>query len=190
MRLQWIGPSTAHLQSRPTKPEAALSIGAAVRADFVRINAYIAAVTDRSVIEGRTHETLQLCEQLGVDSRILADIDVRHASLLGTDRSVGDRLADLVDRGLADGAIVSGTTTGEAVEADTLERAVAARADHGPPTPIFVGSGVTVNFAARLLTATDGTIVGTSLKESGRTRNPVDVDRVERLTNTVVEDTD
>lgn len=170
---------------------AAVSIAAAIGADFVRINVHTgAAVTDQGVIEGRAHETLRLREQLGVDTNILADIDVKHASPLGAERSVGDRLADLVDRGLADGVIVSGTATGEAVEADTLERAVAARADHGLSTPIFVGSGVTAESVARLLSVADGAIVGTALKDGGRTTDPVDVDRVERLTNAVAAHTD
>jgi len=67
---------------------------------------------------------------------------------------------------------------------------VAARADHGLSTPIFVGSGLTADSVTRLLAIVDGTIVGTALKEGGRTTNPVDVDRVKRLTNAVAVDTD
>ena len=170
---------------------AAISIAAAIGADFVRINVHTgAAVTDQGMIEGRAHETLRLREQLACDTKILADIDVKHASPLGAERSVGDRLADLVERGQADGVIVSGTATGEAIEADTLERAVAARADHGLSAPIFVGSGVTADFATRLLAIADGAIVGTALKNGGQTTNPVDVDWVERLTNAVAAHTD
>ena len=170
---------------------AAISIAAAVEADFVRINVHTgAAVTDQGVIEGCAHETLRLREQLACDTKVLADIDVKHASPLGAERSVGDRLADLVERRQADGVIVSGTATGEAVEADTLERAVAARDDHGLSTPILVGSDLTADSAARLLAVADGAIVGTALKEGGQTTNPVDVDRVERLTNAVAAHTD
>jgi len=163
-------------------PEAALSIAAAVEADFVRVNVHTGtAVTDQGVIEGRAHETLRLREQLGVDTAILADVDVKHATPLAGDRSIGDRVSDLVERGLADGVIVSGIATGEAVDTDTLDQAVAARTDRGLSTPILAGSGVTADSAAQLLSIADGAIVGTALKEGGRTTNPVDVDRVEQL---------
>ena len=171
--------------------EAALSVAAAVEAEFVRVNVHTgAAVTDQGVIEGQAHETLRLREQLGVDTKILADVDVKHAAPLAADRSIGDRFVDLVERGLADGVIVSGAGTGEAVETGTLERVAAARSDHELSTPLFIGSGVTADSVDRLLSIADGVIVGTALKEGGQTTNPVDVDRVERLTNAVAENTD
>ena len=142
------------------------------------------------MIEGRAHETVRLREQLGVDTKILADVDVKHATPLAGGRSVGDRLADPVKRGLADGVIVSGSDTGETVDTDTLDRAVAARSGHELSTPVFVGSGVTVDSVNRLLSVAGGAIVGTALKEGGRTTNPATVDRVEQLTNAVAEHID
>src|SRR6056297_1228943 len=167
-------------------PEAALSIAAAVEADFVRVNVHTGtAVTDQGVIEGRAHETLRLREQLGVDTKILADVDVKHAAPLAAERSVGDQFADLVERGLADGVIVSGAGTGAAVDTDVLERVAAARSDRGLSTPLLVGSGVTADSVAQLLAVADGAIVGTALKAGGQTTNPVDVDRVEKLMHAV-----
>lgn len=166
--------------------EAALSVAAAVGADFVRINVHTgAAVTDQGVIEGRAHETLRLREQLGVDTKIFADIDVKHAAPLAGEQSIGSRLSDLVERGHADAMIVSGDATGEAVDTATLEQAAAARADHGLSTPIFVGSGVTPETVAELLATADGAIVGTALKEGCHTPNPVSADRVEELVDAV-----
>ena len=166
--------------------EAALSIAAAVGADFVRVNVHTgAAVTDQGVIEGHAHETLRLREQLGVDTTILADVDVKHATPLAGGRSIGDRFIDLVERGLADGVIVSGAATGEVVDTDILEEVAATRADQELSTPILVGSGVTADSAARLLSTADGAIVGTALKQGGRTTNSVDVDRVEQLMTAV-----
>jgi len=167
--------------------EAALSVAAAVDADYVRINVHTgAAVTDQGVIEGRAHETLRLREQLGVDTKILADVDVKHAAPLAAERSVGDQFADLVERGLADGVIVSGAGTGAAVDTDVLERVAAARSDRGLSTPLLVGSGVTADSVAQLLAVADGAIVGTALKAGGQTTNPVDVDRVEKLMHAVM----
>jgi len=71
--------------------EITVSIPAAVEADFVRVDVHTgAAVTDQGVIQGCAYETLRFREQLGVDSKVLADVDVKHAGPLGVERSVGN----------------------------------------------------------------------------------------------------
>src|SRR5256886_6697711 len=52
-----------------------------------------------------------------------------------------------------------------------------------PYTTLFrsVGSGVTLETVAELLSVADGAIVGTAVKQGGDVRNPVDRGRVERL---------
>ena len=50
-----------------------------------------------------------------------------------------------------------------------------------PDIPVLVGSGVEQENVARFLSVADGVIVGTSVKESVLTTNPVDKARVERL---------
>jgi len=47
--------------------------------------------------------------------------------------------------------------------------------------PVLVGSGVTAETVAELLSVADGAIVGTAVKQGGDVRNPVDRGRVERL---------
>ena len=69
---------------------------------------------------------------------------------------------------LADGLIVTGKATGASASQDDLELVRNAV----PDRPLFVGSGVTVDNAARLLNIADGIIVGTSIKHSGRTTEP------------------
>ena len=171
--------------------ETTVSIPAAVEADFVRVDIHTgAAVTDQDVFQDCAHKTLRFREQLGVDSKVLADVGVKHTGPLGVERSVGNRLANLVERGLAGRMIVSGAATGEAVDTDTLETAVAALRRPRTADPIFASSGVTTDSAAQLLGVADGAVVDTALKEGGQTTNPVTVDRVERLANVVVEDTD
>jgi hypothetical protein len=44
-----------------------------------------------------------------------------------------------------------------------------------------VGSGVTVETVAELLSVADGVIVGTAVKRDGSLANPVDPERVRRL---------
>jgi membrane complex biogenesis BtpA family protein len=157
---------------------AAVSVAAAVGAAFVRVNVHTGArVTDQGVIEGRAAETLRLRDRLDADVAVLADVAVKHSAPLG-ERDLGAAVADTIDRGRADGLVVSGPATGSVTDADDLRTVVAARDDTDPEVPVFVGSGVTADSVADLLSVADGAIVGTALKEGGATTNPVDPERV------------
>ena len=167
-------------------PEAALSVATAIGADYIRVNVHTGLkATDQGLIEGAAHETVRLREQLGVDVKILADIDVKHATQIGSDQSITAEFFDCVDRGHADGVIVSGAATGKRVDTEALDEALAARSAGGFSTPVFVGSGMTVESVDKLLAAAGGAIVGTALKEGGRTTNPVSIERVKRFMNRV-----
>jgi len=50
-----------------------------------------------------------------------------------------------------------------------------------PDVPLLVGSGVTPETAAELLSVADALIVGTALKRDGDVNAPVDPERVRRL---------
>jgi predicted TIM-barrel enzyme len=180
--------------------EAALSVAAAVGAAFVRANVHVGArVTDQGVVEGRAHETVRLRERLDCEASVLADLDVKHSAPLAsrdtargaegdrddpedaTSRFDAETVAEPVERGLADGVIVSGAGTGHAVATEAVAAVAAARDEAGLDAPVIVGSGVTPENAASLLSDADGAIVGTALKEGGETTNPVDEERVRRL---------
>lgn len=158
--------------------DAALSAAAAAGASFVRVNVHVgASVTDQGVLEGRAFETMRERDRLAADVAVLADVDVKHATPLGG-RPLPERVADVVERGLADGVVVSGSGTGRAADDDTVAAVRETLADVAPSTPLFVGSGVTSESVSATLSVADGAIVGTALKEGGETTNPVDVDRV------------
>ncbi|RBI58831.1 phosphorybosylanthranilate isomerase [halophilic archaeon] len=160
---------------------AALSVATAANADFVRVNVHAGArVTDQGVVEGRAHETLRLRETLDSDVAILADVAVKHSAPLA-ERPVEELVAETLERGKADGLVVSGPGTGRAVDANLLEAVVARRDDLGADAPVLVGSGVTAGNVADLLAVADGAIVGTALKEGGETTNRVDRERVATL---------
>ena len=166
--------------------EAALSVAAAVDADYIRVNVHTGLkATDQGLIEGMAHKTLRLREQLGVDCAILADLDVKHAAQIGSRRSIAAEFEDCVDRGHADGVIVSGAATGQRVDTEALNEALDARTAGDYSTPVFVGSGVTAESIDELLGAADGAIVGTALKEAGQTTNPVMTERVEQFMDRV-----
>lgn len=157
--------------------EAALSVAAATGGSFVRVNVHTGVrATDQGWLEGRAHETMRLRDRLDSDVAVFADIDVKH-SASPVDRDIGALARETIQRGLADGLIVSGPETGAAADAAALDQVVAARDDCAPEVPVLVGSGVDSDNAASLLDVADGAIVGTATKRSGETTNPVDPDR-------------
>lgn len=167
--------------------EAALSVAAAAGGSFVRVNVHTGAqVTDQGLLEGRGHETLRLRDRLDADVAIFADIDVKHATSVGA-REMGAVTAETIDRGLADGVVVSGPATGEPADDEELLAVLDARDEATRDVPVFVGSGVTPANASELLDLADGAIVGTALKHDGVTTNRVDPDRVRRLVDTARE---
>ncbi|WP_132058951.1 BtpA/SgcQ family protein [Halorussus amylolyticus] len=161
---------------------AALSVAAAADAALVRVNVHVGArVTDQGIVEGQAHETVRLRERLDSDVAILADLDVKHSAALAERPLDAEAVAEPIERGLADGVVVSGAGTGHAVATDHLEAVVEARDGANIDAPVLVGSGTTTENVADLLDIADGVIVGTALKEGGETTAPVDEVRVEEL---------
>ena len=149
---------------------AALSIAAAVGADFIRVNVLSGAmVTDQGVIEGRAAEVLRLRAQICPHVRIAADVLVKHATPLAPMDAI-QATSDLVGRSGADAVIVTGSRTGGAIDPDHLRdvRAAAGR------RPVLLGSGVRAETIADLLPHADGAIVGSAMKRAGRAESPVD----------------
>ena len=84
---------------------------------------------------------------------------------------------DAVERGLASAVIVTGAGTGKPVaEGDlaTVRNAL-------PATPVYAGSGVTVETIPAIFRHADGAIIGTAAKRDGDITQPVDPDRVRAL---------
>lgn len=162
-------------------PRAALGVALACGASFVRVNVHTGAMlTDQGIIESDAHGTLGYRDMIGSRALILADVHVKHAVPLGSG-SIEDAAADTVERGLADGVIVTGRATGAPSSADDIDSVRAAVA-----APVLVGSGVTSETITDLLPRCDGVIVGTWLKREGDVDAPVDRARVEALMQAAV----
>ncbi len=149
---------------------AALCVAAATGADFIRVNVHSGvAYTDQGMLSGQAHESLRLRARLNADVRIVADVGVKHATF-PADFDLARAAADTAYRGLADALIVTGSATG----AGTDPQALAAVRAAVPDRPLWVGSGMTRQSAAALLSLADGAIVGTAVKQNGAVRFPVD----------------
>ena len=144
---------------------------------FIRVNVHTGAmVTDQGIVEGAAHETLRQRAALCPQTRIFADVHVKHARPLA-DFSIEETARDTVERGLADALIVTGVSTGKSADPSDLSRVRRAC----PEATIFLGSGVSVDTLEPYLKLADGFIVGTSLKRDGLVSNPVDASRVAAL---------
>lgn len=147
-----------------------LGIAAAVGASFIRVNVHTGVyASDQGILEGHAAKTLAYRKQLGCRVAIFADVNVKHARPLSEPDIV--RVAkDTAYRGLADALVVTGVATGEVVDFDELRRVKEAV----PDRRVFVGSGATAGNVRELLKLCGGVIVGTSIKQGGRTSNPID----------------
>ncbi len=153
---------------------AALGIALATGASFIRVNVHTGvAAADQGMLVGRADETMRLRRALGADGRVavLADVLVKHARTLSPD-DVETATEDAIDRGLADGVIVTGATTGRSPDLERVERVAATARRLGARA--IVGSGATAETVAVLLGIADGVIVGSSLKREGDLRAPID----------------
>jgi uncharacterized protein len=156
---------------------AALGIAAATGARFIRVNVHTGALlTDQGWIQGKAHRTLRLRARLRADVAVWADVLVKHATPL-PGLTVAAAARDAWERGLADVLIITGSATGQAADPERIREARRAV----PEAAVWIGSGVTAENAAQLLTAADGAIVGSALMRDGRPGQPVAAERVEKL---------
>jgi len=155
---------------------AAMAIAAATGATFVRVNVFCGvAFADQGTIEGTARDLHWLRRDLGTETRILADVHVKHAAHL---TSIEEAAVD-AERNRPDGLIVSGIGTGKRTSPEDLQ-AVKSVAS----LPILVGSGVRIDNVSTYRDA-DGFIVGTLLKRNGAVDSPVDVERVRALAEAI-----
>ena len=155
----------------------ALAVASATGAVFIRVNVHVGAVVaDQGLLQSTSYESLRYRRLLGLDIKILADVQAKHAVPLAP-VPIELETRDAVARGLADGLVVTGVATGEPTAMGDLKKVRGA----APGMPLLVGSGATADNAAELLSIADGLIVGTSVKRDGVLANPVEAARVRRL---------
>jgi membrane complex biogenesis BtpA family protein len=155
---------------------AALAIAAITKASFIRVNIHMhAMLTDQGIIQGKSYDTLRLKADLKSDVMIWADVDVKHAHPL-VKPDIKQWTHDLVDRGLADAIIVTGSGTGKATDMDDLKTVRLASS-----VPVLIGSGLNAKNVRDCASIADGGIIGSYFKQEGKATNTVDRQRVREL---------
>jgi membrane complex biogenesis BtpA family protein len=155
----------------------ALAVAHAVGARFIRVNVLSwARLTDQGLVQGIAAELQRSRAALRAeDILVLADVDVKHSAPLAP-VAVEDESQDVVERGLADAVIVSGSSTASPVDLDQARR-VAAAVD----VPVLIGSGTTVESAAALRGVAQGAIVGSAMMHQGQPGGRIELDRARAL---------
>jgi membrane complex biogenesis BtpA family protein len=149
---------------------AALAVAAATEAAFIRVNVLSGSMwTDQGLVVGDAAEVVRLRTSIAPSTAILADVFVKHA-VPPPGTTLSETAEELAGRALADGVIVSGTATGRPPDVSTLREVRVVL----PTTPLFIGSGASLDNVAGFLEVADGVIVGTAIKVDGVTTNPVD----------------
>jgi membrane complex biogenesis BtpA family protein len=155
----------------------ALAIATCVEAKFIRVNVLTGVMaTDQGLIEGQAHQLMRYRRELGSEVKILADVLVKHARPLGSP-NLTTAVQETIERGLADGIILSGWATGSPPSLEDLELASAA----AKGTPVLIGSGASWENIPQLIRAADGVIVSSSLKRRGQIEQPIDPIRVSQF---------
>lgn len=158
----------------------ALGVALAAGARFIRAEGFAYAhVADEGWMDACAGPLLRARHALSADIEVWADVKKKHAAhAVTSDLSMADAAKGTKFAG-ADALIVTGVSTGEPTsEQDILEAKQAG-------LPIFVGSGVTPQSAARLHKIADGLIVGSYIKDSGDWTAPVDPARALALVHAV-----
>ena len=154
---------------------AALAVAKAAGASFIRVNQWANAyVANEGLLDGEAGAAMRYRAMLRArDIKVFADVHVKHgAHAITADRPISELARD-VEFFDADVAIATGQRTGNPVTMEELSEIAA-----GCSLPVAVGSGVTPENVAEILTIADAVIVASTLKHHGVRWNPVDPDRL------------
>ncbi|ELR96295.1 photosystem I biogenesis protein BtpA [Gloeocapsa sp. PCC 73106] len=159
----------------------ALAIAGCIGAPFIRVNVLTGVMaTDQGLIEGKADELLRYRRELGTNTAIFADVLVKHARALGTP-DLKTVAQETIERGLADGIIISGNATGVPPSLEDLTIAASVAQN----TPILIGSGATWENVPELMKTADGVIVASSLKRHGKITETIDPLKVSQFVDAV-----
>ena len=157
--------------------EEAIAVAVACGGSFVRVEGFVFAhVADEGLVEADAGPLLRYRSAIGAEHiRVFADIKKKHSSHAITADVDIVETAKAAEFALADGVIVTGMSTGHAADPDEV-----AAVTRGVGIPVFVGSGITPDNVSAFAAA-DGLIVGSSVKQRGDWRMPLDPVAVQRM---------
>jgi len=158
--------------------QAALAVAQAADLQFIRAEGFVYGhMADEGLLQSDAGTLLRYRKQIGAEQiQIFTDIKKKHSShALTADVSLEDTL-EAAAFFLSDGAIITGTHTGQPVDDKALHQVYSTST-----LPILVGSGVTPPGLARIIRSADAFIVGSFFKYQGDWQQAPDPGRIEQL---------
>ncbi len=147
---------------------------------FLRVEAFVEnRVGPHGITWAAAPKLLRYKGSIPSNSMIFADINVKHSFPLA-EQPMSFSIHEAIEAG-ADAIIITGLQTGSVPSPADIQEA----RRHAGNTPILVGSGICRENLRDYLTAADGVIVGSSIKEGGNVSNPVDETAVRQLVSLV-----
>lgn len=150
--------------------KASMGIAGSVGADFIRINVLTDSyITDQGQISGEAHLLARYRKAIGADDvLVLADVQTKHAAPVAS-RPMEVVAGDMLDRGGADGLLLSGDNSSRPADIEQVH----ALKDAFPDAPVILGSGMTGDVASEYSAVADGAIFGWGSKVDADMLAPV-----------------
>jgi len=156
----------------------AVAVAAAAGLNFIRAEGWTYGhLSDKGWVEASAGAVVRYRKQIEAEEILVwADVKKKHAShAITADLSLAEQVANIALH-RADGVVITGATTGQAPSLEDVQAATAASS-----LPVVLGSGVTAQNISRYQDLWHAVIVGSSVKEGGDWRQPVDQERVRQL---------
>lgn len=160
--------------------EQALAVALACQADYIRAEAFVFShVADEGWMDAQAGPLLRYRDRIKAHNiKIMADVKKKHAAHAVTGDVPLTDTARAAEFFLADGVIVTGTSTALPASPGEVQEVI-----QSVQIPTWVGSGVTPDNMAAYSEAR-GLIVGSWVKQGGRWDQPLDLNRIELLADT------
>ena len=150
---------------------------------FIRCENFVFAhVADEGLLaEAEAGGLLRYRKAIGADQvKVFCDIKKKHASHAITSDIDLAETAHAGEFFGADGFVITGISTGRAAALDDVKMVREAT-----QLPVIVGSGVTPGYAEALCEYADALIIGSSIKQDGFWKNPVDTERARAIVSAI-----
>ncbi|OLS22097.1 MAG: putative sgc region protein SgcQ [Candidatus Heimdallarchaeota archaeon LC_2] len=153
----------------------AMKVATVLDLSFIRCNIWESAyVTDQGIIEAAALDVINCKRNMNSDVKILADVHVKHAKLIG-DFSVIESAENALERGKADQIIISGISTGSSPDLNKLKLL-----NEHNIKPI-IGSGMSLENLESFSQYISGAIIGTSIKKNREVTSIIDKTQAEKF---------
>ena len=163
--------------------DCAMACAVAAGASWIRVFEWCNAFVSQSgFINAMGANVSRMRSRLKADQILaLCDVNVKHGShYIIHDRSVAEQAMDIESQD-GDAVIVTGFDTGTPPSVENISKC-----KKSTSLPILIGSGLNSSNVNELLTAADGAIIGSWVKEGNNWKNPVSYDRTKEFMDKVI----